>query len=68
MIVKCEKCQTAYNLKDDMIRPGGSNLRCSNCKHVFKVIPPKKSPLGSGRGESEKRQDHSDSRQHAGNG
>lgn len=41
MIVKCEKCQTAYNLKDDMIRPGGSNLRCSNCKHVFKVIHPK---------------------------
>lgn len=43
MIVKCEKCQTAYNLKDDMIRPGGSNLRCSNCKHVFKVFPPKSS-------------------------
>ncbi len=26
-----------------MIRPGGSNLRCSNCKHVFKVFPPKSS-------------------------
>ena len=40
MIVKCEKCQTAYNLKDDFVRPGGSNLRCSTCRHVFKIYPP----------------------------
>ncbi|QTA87752.1 protein kinase domain-containing protein [Desulfonema magnum] len=40
MIVKCEKCQVAFNINDSLIRPEGSKLRCSKCKHIFTVYPP----------------------------
>ncbi len=40
MIVKCEKCQVAFNINDSLIRPEGSKLRCSKCKHIFTVRPP----------------------------
>ncbi len=43
MIVKCEKCQIAFNINDKLIRPGGSKLRCSKCKHIFTVFPPEPS-------------------------
>lgn len=40
MIVKCEKCQIAFNINDKLIKPEGSKLRCSKCKHIFTVFPP----------------------------
>ncbi len=43
MIVKCEKCQIAFNINDKLIKPGGSKLRCSKCKHIFTVFPPETS-------------------------
>jgi len=43
MIVKCEKCQIAFNINDKLIKPGGSKLRCSKCKHIFTVSPPETS-------------------------
>lgn len=43
MIVKCEKCQVAFNINDSLIKPGGSKLRCSKCKHIFTVYPSKPS-------------------------
>ncbi len=44
MIVKCEKCQVAFNVNDNLIKPGGSKLRCSKCKHIFTVHPPAPPP------------------------
>jgi serine/threonine-protein kinase len=44
MIVKCEKCQVAFNLNDSLIKPEGSKLRCSKCKHIFTVYPPSPEP------------------------
>ncbi|MFO7986848.1 MAG: DUF3426 domain-containing protein [Desulfatiglandaceae bacterium] len=40
MIVQCENCQSTFNLDDALIQEGGTHVRCSLCKHVFKVYPP----------------------------
>jgi serine/threonine-protein kinase len=42
MIVKCEKCRVAFNVNDNLIKPEGTKLRCSKCKHIFTVHPPQK--------------------------
>ncbi len=39
MIIKCEACQTAFKIKDELIKPRGSKVRCASCKHVFTVKP-----------------------------
>ncbi len=39
MIVKCENCQVAFNVNPQLIKPKGTKLRCSQCKHIFKVFP-----------------------------
>jgi len=39
MIVQCENCQTTFNLDDSLVQKGGATVRCSLCKHVFKVYP-----------------------------
>ncbi len=41
MIVTCEKCNAQFNLNEDLISEEGSKVRCSRCRHVFKVLPPK---------------------------
>lgn len=43
MIVKCEKCQTAYDIDDTLLKPSGTKMRCSRCQHVFRIYPPSKS-------------------------
>ena len=40
MIIKCEKCSSSFNLKDSLVKPEGSKVRCSKCKHIFIVYPP----------------------------
>ncbi|GBC63407.1 hypothetical protein DENIS_4401 [Desulfonema ishimotonii] len=40
MIVECEECKTAFRVDDRLIRETGTRLRCSRCKHVFRVYPP----------------------------
>ncbi len=37
MIVTCESCEASFNLDDSRIPPDGIKVRCSRCKHVFKV-------------------------------
>jgi predicted Zn finger-like uncharacterized protein len=37
MIVTCEKCNTGFDLDEDMIRDEGSEVKCSECQHVFTV-------------------------------
>ncbi|MCP4106467.1 MAG: HAMP domain-containing protein [Desulfobacteraceae bacterium] len=39
MKVKCEKCQTAFDIGDKLIKETGAKLRCSKCRHVFTVYP-----------------------------
>lgn len=41
MIVKCEKCRSEFNLNETLLKDEGSTVRCSVCKNVFKVFPPK---------------------------
>ena len=35
MIVTCEGCETSFNVQDHKIKPTGSKVRCSKCRHVF---------------------------------
>ena len=42
MIIQCEKCQTKFNLDESLIKRGGSNVRCSLCKHTFVAYPPER--------------------------
>jgi predicted Zn finger-like uncharacterized protein len=44
MIVECSHCQTKFNLPDDKIKPEGVKIRCTRCKNVFDVSPPKRTP------------------------
>jgi len=40
MIVTCEACFTKFNVKDELIKPSGSKVRCSKCHKVFTAYPP----------------------------
>jgi predicted Zn finger-like uncharacterized protein len=35
MIVTCEGCETTFHVGDGLIKPSGSKVRCSKCRHVF---------------------------------
>ncbi len=37
MIIQCEKCQTRFRLDDARVTDRGVKVRCTKCKHVFKV-------------------------------
>jgi predicted Zn finger-like uncharacterized protein len=45
MIIECERCRSKFNLDDTLLKQGGSKVRCSVCKNVFKVYPPEPEPL-----------------------
>jgi len=40
MIITCEQCKTAFNLDESLLKPAGSNVRCSKCRHIFTAFPP----------------------------
>ena len=40
MIVQCEKCDKKFKLNPDLVKPPAVRVRCSNCKHIFRVSPP----------------------------
>jgi predicted Zn finger-like uncharacterized protein len=35
--VRCEKCQTEYELDESRLKPGGVTVKCTNCGHMFKI-------------------------------
>ncbi|HEY0194316.1 MAG TPA: zinc-ribbon domain-containing protein, partial [Kofleriaceae bacterium] len=37
MDVRCEKCQTEYELDEARLKPGGVTVKCTNCGHTFRV-------------------------------
>jgi len=39
MIITCEQCQARFRMADEKLKPGGTKVRCSKCKHVFTVLP-----------------------------
>lgn len=39
MIITCQECGSRFVLDEKLIKPTGSKVRCSSCKHVFKVFP-----------------------------
>lgn len=41
MRVNCENCNTSFNLDESLVKIAGSKVRCSKCKHIFVVYPPK---------------------------
>ena len=45
MIITCEKCDTRFKLDDARISAEGVKVRCSRCKHAFRVAPPQ--PAGA---------------------
>lgn len=46
MIITCEKCATRFMLDDAMIKPEGSMVRCSKCRHVFTAYPKEYPEIG----------------------
>jgi len=40
MIITCASCLTKFNLDDSRIPAKGAKVRCSQCQHVFYVVPP----------------------------
>jgi predicted Zn finger-like uncharacterized protein len=37
MDVRCEKCNTEYELDEERLKPGGVTVKCTGCGHMFKV-------------------------------
>jgi len=40
VIITCEKCETRFKLDDTRISADGVKVRCSRCKHAFRVARP----------------------------
>ncbi|HUQ00866.1 MAG TPA: zinc-ribbon domain-containing protein [Kofleriaceae bacterium] len=45
MDVRCEKCNTEYELDEARLKPGGVTVKCTTCGHMFKIR--KRSPTQS---------------------
>lgn len=41
MKIPCKSCQSAFLLDSSFVKPTGTKVRCSKCREVFKVYPPK---------------------------
>lgn len=44
MIITCEKCGVSFKLNEKLLKPQGSKVRCSKCKHIFVAYPPAPEP------------------------
>ena len=40
MIVTCPQCQTRFRIPDDRVTPKGVKVRCTRCRHTFRVSRP----------------------------
>ena len=41
MKIPCESCYSMFKLDTSIVKPTGSLVRCSKCRKVFRVYPPK---------------------------
>jgi len=39
MIISCPQCTTKYRLSGEKVKPEGTRVRCSRCKHEFTTFP-----------------------------
>ena len=39
MDVRCDRCETEYELDDDSVTEGGASVQCTTCGHTFVVGP-----------------------------
>ncbi len=39
MIITCKNCNTSFNLDESLLKPTGSNVRCSKCANIFTAYP-----------------------------
>jgi len=46
MVIECKTCSSRFNLDENLLKPGGSRVRCSKCGTVFFAYP---EPIGSSR-------------------
>lgn len=54
MVITCEQCQARFRLADEKLKPEGTKVRCTKCKHVFTVFSPEAATVsapGPGDGE-----------------
>ena len=40
MILTCQNCSTSFRLDESFLKPSGSKVRCSRCKHIWPARPP----------------------------
>jgi predicted Zn finger-like uncharacterized protein len=40
MLIQCPQCETTFRLDEKLLPAEGSRVRCSRCRHVFRVEPP----------------------------
>ncbi|MGD9018594.1 MAG: zinc-ribbon domain-containing protein, partial [Desulfobacterales bacterium] len=40
MILTCQNCSTSFRLDESILKPSGSKVRCSRCKHIWRARPP----------------------------
>ncbi len=40
MILTCQNCSTSFQLDESLLKPSGSKVRCSRCKHIWRARPP----------------------------
>lgn len=40
MIIECTACHSRYRIREEKLPPGGGNIKCPNCAHVFFVSMP----------------------------
>jgi predicted Zn finger-like uncharacterized protein len=41
VVIRCERCSTLYELDEALLSPGGSQVQCTRCQHVFLAHPPR---------------------------
>ncbi len=47
MDVRCEKCQTEYELDESRLKPTGVTVKCTHCGHMFKIRKKGSTNLGN---------------------
>ncbi len=45
MYITCDQCSTIFRLDETLLKPTGSKVRCSQCRHVFMASPPEPDPV-----------------------
>jgi predicted Zn finger-like uncharacterized protein len=40
MVIECNGCSRKFNLKDGLLKPEGSKVRCTKCGTIFIAVPP----------------------------